>query len=59
MYEGCQKFAMSGQNKVKLADTEFYGGEYKFDQTFHNGPKEFLEFAKKLWNENIMQTSGE
>lgn len=56
MYHGQQKYAMRGQNKVQISDKEFYGGDYKFDKAFNDGPKEFLEFAKKLWDENIMQT---
>lgn len=59
MYQGQQKFAMRGKNKVKISDKEFYAGEYKFDHAFADGPKEFLEFARKLWNKNIMQTWGE
>ena len=56
MYQGQQKYAMRGQNKVQISDKEFYGGDYKFDKAFTDGPKEFLEFAKKLWDKNIMQT---
>jgi hypothetical protein len=59
MYQGQQKYAIRGQNKVKVSDNEFYGGDYKFDKAFADGPKEFLEFAKKLWNKNSMQTWGE
>jgi len=59
MYQGQQKYAIRGQNKVQLSDKEFYGGDYKFDKAFADGPKEFLEFAKKLWNKNIMETWGE
>ena len=56
MYQGQQKYAIRGQNKVKVSENEFYGGDYKFDKAFADGPKEFLEFAKKLWDKNIMQT---
>ena len=59
MYQGQQKYAIRGQNKVKVSDNEFYGGDYKFDKAFADGPKEFLEFAKKMWDKNIMQTWGE
>ena len=58
MYEGKDKYAMRGQNKVELSPGEFYGGEYKFDNAFNKGPKEYRDFAKKLWNKNIMQTWG-
>lgn len=59
MYQGAQKFAMRGKNKVKISDRDFVGGDYKFDPAFSSGPKEFLEFAKKLWQKNIMQTWSE
>jgi hypothetical protein len=59
MYQGQQKYAIRGQNKVKVSDNEFYGGDYKFDKAFADGPNEFLAFAKKMWDKNIMQTWGE
>jgi hypothetical protein len=59
MYQGKQKYVLRGQNRVQVSNKEFYGGNYKFDKAFADGPKDFLEFAKKLWNKNIMQTWGE
>lgn len=59
MYQGLQKYAMRGQNKVQVSDKEFYGGNYKFDNAFIEGPTIFMEFAEKLWNKNILQTWGE
>ena len=59
MYQGQHKFAMRGRNKVPLTIKEYYGGEYKFDKAFNEGPKEFRDFALKLWNKNIMQKWGE
>jgi hypothetical protein len=56
MYQGQQKYAMRGRAKIKIGEKEFEGGEYKFDPAFSNAPKEFIDFAKKLWNKNIMQT---
>ncbi len=56
MYQGQQKYAMRGRNKAKITEKEFEGGEYKLDPAFSNAPKEFIDFAKKLWNKNIMQT---
>ena len=54
MYEGIQKFAMRGQNKIKFSPTEYLGGEYKFDEEFTKGPAAFREFAKKMWKLHIM-----
>ena len=59
MYQGQQKFAMRGQNKVQVSDKEFIGGDYKFDKAFIDGHTKFRDFAKKLWDNNIMQTWGE
>ncbi|AWK04890.1 hypothetical protein HYN56_11885 [Flavobacterium crocinum] len=60
MYEGAQKYAMRGENKVQVGvydngEKQFIGGKFKFDEKFTNGPKVFKEFARKLWNENIME----
>ncbi len=59
MYQGTQKYAMRGQNKVQVSDKAFYGGDYKFDKAFLDGPTIFKDFAIKLWDKNIMQTWGE
>ncbi|NJO90540.1 MAG: hypothetical protein HC831_17445 [Chloroflexia bacterium] len=61
MYEGQQKFAIRGENKVMHGidddGNEMYmGGEYKIDKAFSDGPKVFLDFAKKLWDNNIIET---
>lgn len=59
MYQGQQKYAMRGHNKVQLTKNESYGGDYKFDNAFNAGPKVFREFALKLWNKNILQSWGQ
>ena len=56
MYQGKQKFAARGRTKVRVSDHEFDGGEYTLDRSFREGPKVFREFAKKLWEENILET---
>lgn len=60
MYQGNQKYAMRGQNKVNAGTDEsgketFIGGDFKFDKAFKSGPAEFRTFATNLWNQNIMQ----
>ncbi len=56
MYEGTQKYAMRGENKIVINETkESFGGEYKFDEAFLNGSKLFREHAKKMWQDNIME----
>lgn len=59
MYEGKQKYAMRGENKVQFSQNESIGGDYEFDNSFIKGNKEFKEFAKNLWNKNILQKWGE
>jgi hypothetical protein len=59
MYQGKQKFAMRGQNKVQIGIDDngkeiFEGGRHKFDEAFNKSPKVFKDFALKLWNRNIM-----
>lgn len=61
MYEGDQKFAMRGENKVQIGiddnDKPLYmGGEYKMDEYFKKGPDVFRNFAEKLWNQNTTET---
>jgi len=55
MYQGQQKYKMQGRNKVKVSNTQFEGGEFTFDKAFLASPKTFKDFAKKLWNKNIIQ----
>mgnify|MGYP003332173487 CR=1 FL=1 len=31
----------------------YNGGDYTLDNNFLNGPKEFSEFAKKMWDKNL------
>lgn len=64
MYEGKKKFAMRGENKVATGidddgKTLYYGGKYKFDQNFKNAPQVFKDFAKNLWNNNLIDTPEE
>jgi hypothetical protein len=56
MYQGQQKYAMRGRAKIKFGEKEFEGGEYKFDPAFNKAPKVIVDYAKKLWNKNILQT---
>lgn len=55
MYQGAQKFALRGQNKVKVNSKDYEGGQCSFDKAFMEGPKEFRDFAQKLWDKNILQ----
>jgi hypothetical protein len=64
MYQGQQKFAMRGKNKVlagydENGNKQYFGGEYEFDKAFSEGPIVFSAFAKKMWDNNIMPAGGE
>lgn len=59
MYEGKQKYAMRGENKIRVSETEFIGGDYKQDGAFLKGPKAFQKFAQALWSKNVLQKFGE
>lgn len=54
MYEGKQKFALRGKSIVN-SGIEKLGGDYNLDESFLNAPKEFKDFALKMWNENNKQ----
>lgn len=60
MYEGNQKYAMRGENKVAVGildngEKQYIGGQYKLDENFKKGPKVFKEFAEKLWKDNLIE----
>lgn len=54
MYQGKQKFALRGSSLVNLG-TEKIGGDYKLDKNLTEAPKEFQDYAVKLWNQNNIQ----
>lgn len=55
MYEGKQKLAMRGKNRVRVSEKEYDGGNYTFDKAFNEAPNYYRDYAKKLWNKNINQ----
>jgi hypothetical protein len=55
MQQGKDKYAVRGTTKVNIGEGEFIGGEYELDAAFKNAPKEFREFAVKMWNENYIE----
>ncbi|MCX6180376.1 MAG: hypothetical protein NT150_00420 [Bacteroidetes bacterium] len=52
MYEGKQKYAVRGRNRVRYNQNEFLGGENKFDTMFEKH-RDFKVFADSLWMKNI------
>ncbi|WP_276134339.1 M949_RS01915 family surface polysaccharide biosynthesis protein [Polluticoccus soli] len=56
MYQEKKKYALRGRNRVPMSKDRYEGGEYTFDTAFLNGPKEFREYAKKLWAKHLDET---
>mgnify|MGYP003618693051 CR=1 FL=1 len=55
MYEGNKKYAIRGENRVKLSEKEFIGGQYTLDENFKNGNLLFRQFAINLWDKNKLK----
>ncbi len=51
MYQGKQKYALRGNSLIDTGK-EKIGGEYQMDEFFTKSPKEFQDYALKLWKEN-------
>ncbi|HYC28956.1 MAG TPA: hypothetical protein VEB42_09070 [Chitinophagaceae bacterium] len=56
MYEGTKKYAMRGRSKIQVAEKEFAGGTYTFDDAFKSAPQAFRTYAENLWKKNILET---
>ena len=55
MYEGNKKYAIRGENKVKISEKEFVGGQYTLDDNFKNANPLFRQFAINLWEKNKLK----
>lgn len=55
MYEGSTKYALRGESRVRVSETEFVGGDFSADPAFDKAPKAFLEFARKRWRELVVE----
>ena len=58
MYEETVPSTLTGQNRVYLRTDEmggkhYSGGDYAYDTPFYEGPKVFLEYARKQWHQNL------
>lgn len=55
MYQGDQKFAMRGEEKLRVAPGPggTQGGAYTFDYSFRSGPPAFRTFAAALWQKHM------
>lgn len=59
MHEGSKKYAIRGDTKVKVSESDYYGdGDYKFDTNFKNGPHVFRQYAQELWEKHKVETFG-
>ena len=55
MYEGNKKYAIRGENKVKISENNFIGGRYALDENFKIGNTLFKQFGINLWEKNKLK----
>lgn len=55
MYENGKKYAVRGENRIYAGGKTYFGGEYTLDTVFKQGPKQFRDYAVKLWNKHMNQ----
>lgn len=56
MYEGNIKYTIRGKSKVQIGENEFVGGKYQMDKALYKADKKTKDFAKKLWEDNVIQS---
>lgn len=56
MYEADKKYALRGESRVKVSETDYAGGDYTLDSNFKTGPPAFKQYAEKLWNKHKEET---
>lgn len=54
MYEGAAKYALRGESRERVSETEYVGGTFTVDPAFGKAPADFLERAKATWNERVL-----
>lgn len=54
MYEGATKYALRGESKAQVSDTEFIGGEFQADPAFDKAPAVFSDFAQAKWKRLVI-----
>jgi hypothetical protein len=55
MHEGDKKYAVRGESRNKVTDTQYEGGKYVFDEAFKTAPESFRQYAQSLWKKNILE----
>jgi hypothetical protein len=55
MYEGNKKYAIRGENKVRVSEKAIFGGQYSLDENFKKGNPLFRQFGIALWEKNILK----
>jgi hypothetical protein len=56
MHGGDKKYAVRGNSRVRINDTDYVGGDYKFDDAFNKGQEPFRKYALQLWKKNVLET---
>ncbi|PZR11467.1 MAG: hypothetical protein DI536_17735 [Archangium gephyra] len=54
MYEGTTKYALRGESKERVSDTDFIGGEFQADAAFERAPAAFFDFATAKWKRLVV-----
>ena len=55
MYEGNKKYAFRGENRVKVSDKDFIGGQFTLDENFKTSNPLFRQFGINLWEKNKLK----
>ena len=55
MYEGATKYALRGESRERVGETEWVGGTFTPDPAISGAPAAFLERAKATWNERVLR----
>jgi len=58
MLENGEKYAIRGNTKVDYGGGQIVGGETNIDDQFKKAPTEFLDFAKKIWEQQQVHDSN-
>lgn len=57
MYEGSTKYALRGDSRERVSETDFMGGDFKIDPAFEKAPPRFLEYAKAQWKKLVFEAT--
>ncbi len=56
-YEGTKKYALRGETRERVGETEYAGGAFAADPSFEQAPKPFAEFARAQWKALVVEAA--